>query len=140
MDGEVAFDTIFPGHYAGRATHEHVVSHIGATVQPNGTYTGGTVSHLSQLFFDQSLINAIEATSPYNTNTIPRTANNADLFTGYAATAAYDPFPEYIMLGMVCRVVCSSGSRWGSTRRRIGRIVGVMIIPTLQRMDRGNSA
>ena len=27
-----------------------------------------------------------------------RTSNAADGFTGYAATAAYDPFPEYVLL------------------------------------------
>ena len=98
-DGVVEFDTLFPGHYQGRATHEHVITHTGATVLPNGSYTGGHISHLSQLFFDQSLINAVEALDPYNKNTIAKTSNAQDGFTGYSATAAYDPFPEYIMLG-----------------------------------------
>lgn len=98
-DGVVAFNTIFPGHYSGRATHEHVITHTGATILANGSYSGGHISHLSQLFFDQALVSAVEATSPYNTNTIPLTTNNADLFTGYAANAAYDPFPEYVKLG-----------------------------------------
>ncbi|PQE10668.1 hypothetical protein CJF30_00010661 [Rutstroemia sp. NJR-2017a BBW] len=98
-DGVVNFDTIFPGHYSGRATHEHIITHTGATLNANGTYSGGHVSHLSQLFFDTPLVNAVEATAPYNTNKIPRTSNDADLFTGYSATAAYDPFPEYIVLG-----------------------------------------
>lgn len=82
-DGVVEFDTIFPGHYSGRATHEHIITHTGATVLANGSYSGGHVSHLSQLFFDQALINAIEKLAPYNTNTIPQTTNNADGFTGY---------------------------------------------------------
>jgi len=98
-DGVVNFDAIFPGHYQGRATHEHIITHSGATILPNGSYSGGHISHLSQLFFDQALIDAVEKLSPYNTNTIPRTSNAADLFTGYSATAAYDPFPEYVMLG-----------------------------------------
>jgi hypothetical protein len=98
-DGVVNFDTIFPGHYSGRATHEHVLTHTGATINPNGTFSGGHISHLSQLFFDPALINAVEATAPYNTNKIPHTTNDADGFTGYAASAAYDPFPEYIQLG-----------------------------------------
>ncbi|OCL12436.1 aromatic compound dioxygenase [Glonium stellatum] len=97
--GVVSFDTIFPGHYSGRATHEHVITHVGATLNANGTYSGGHINHLSQLFFDQDLINAVEATAPYNTNKIARTSNDADYFTGYAATAAYDPFPNYVMLG-----------------------------------------
>jgi hypothetical protein len=48
---------------------------------------------------DQSLVDSIEQTSPYNKNTIARTSNAADQFTGYGATPNYDPFPEYIQLG-----------------------------------------
>ncbi|KAI0389466.1 aromatic compound dioxygenase [Xylariaceae sp. FL0594] len=98
-DGVVSFDTIFPGHYQGRATHQHLIAHVGASVLPNGTYTGGRVAHLSQLFFDQTLRDAVEATAPYAQNRIPRTSNLQDGFTGYAATSAYDPFPNYILLG-----------------------------------------
>lgn len=98
-DGVVNFDTNFPGHYSGRATHEHIITHTGATINANGTFSGGHISHLSQLFFDQALITAVEATAPYNTNKIAKTTNTADFFTGYSATAAYDPFPEYIQLG-----------------------------------------
>ncbi|KAK4448864.1 Intradiol ring-cleavage dioxygenase [Podospora aff. communis PSN243] len=97
-DGVVEFDTIFPGHYQGRATHIHVSVHSGATVLPNNTYTGGTIHHISQLFFDQALINKIAQTAPYNTNRAPRTSNAADMYTGYSATSAYDPFPEYVLL------------------------------------------
>lgn len=98
-DGVVSFDTNFPGHYSGRATHEHIITHVGATVQPNGSYTGGHINHLSQLFFDPALTNAVEATAPYNQNKIAHTTNDADGFTGYAASKAYDPFPSYIFLG-----------------------------------------
>ncbi|KAH8658738.1 Intradiol ring-cleavage dioxygenase [Tricladium varicosporioides] len=98
-DGVVNFDTIFPGHYSGRATHEHIVTHIGAKVEANGSYTGGTINHLSQLFFEQTLVSAVEATAPYNTNKIKLTLNDADGYTGYAASKAYDPFPNWLMLG-----------------------------------------
>jgi protocatechuate 3,4-dioxygenase beta subunit len=98
-DGVVEFDIIFPGHYGGRATHEHIVTHTGATILANGSYSGGHISHLSQIFFDQALIDAVERTSPYSTNTIAKTSNNADGYTGYSASAAYDPFPEWMMLG-----------------------------------------
>ena len=98
-DGVVSFDTIFPGHYQGRANHQHVVVHTGSTILPNNTYTGGHVAHLSQFFYDQALLNTVEASAPYNTNRIPKTSNAADMFTGYAATEKYDPFPEYVMLG-----------------------------------------
>lgn len=51
-DGVVNFDTLFPGHYSGRASHTHIITHSGATLNPNGTYSGGHISHLSQLFYD----------------------------------------------------------------------------------------
>jgi protocatechuate 3,4-dioxygenase beta subunit len=98
-DGVVNFDTIFPGHYSGRATHEHIVTHIGSSAAANGSYTGGKINHLSQLFFEQPLISAVEKTAPYNTNRIPLTQNDADGYTGYAASKAYDPFPNYTFLG-----------------------------------------
>lgn len=97
-EGVAEFDTIFPGHYQGRATHMHVSVHSGATVQANNTYTGGTIHHISQLFFDQALINAVSRLAPYSTNRVARTSNAADMYSGYSATSAYDPFPEYILL------------------------------------------
>ena len=97
-DGVVEFDTIFPEHYQGQANHQHISSHTGATLLPNNTYSGGTVSHISQLFFDQALISAIEKLTPYNTNRVGLTTNAADMYTGYAATAAYDPFVEYVRI------------------------------------------
>jgi protocatechuate 3,4-dioxygenase beta subunit len=45
-DGVVNFDTIFPGHYSGRATHEHALTHTGATINANSTFSGGHISHL----------------------------------------------------------------------------------------------
>ena len=97
-DGVVEFDTIFPGHYRGRASHQHISAHTGATLNANNTYSGGTVSHIAQLFYDQSLITAVEKTAPYNTNKTPLTTNARDSYTGYAATANYDPFPDYALL------------------------------------------
>ncbi|KAG6354729.1 hypothetical protein INS49_003810 [Diaporthe citri] len=98
-DGVVRFDTNFPGHYDFRATHQHIVVHVGSQVLPNGTYSGGKVAHLSQLFFDQDLRDAVEALPPYNTNRIRATTNLADGFTGYSASSAYDPLVNYAVLG-----------------------------------------
>ena len=36
-DGVVSFETIFPGHYSGRAVHTHLLAHTNATLEPNGT-------------------------------------------------------------------------------------------------------
>ncbi|KAI3390592.1 hypothetical protein diail_9109 [Diaporthe ilicicola] len=98
-EGVVRFDTNFPGHYEFRATHQHIVAHVGSEVLPNGTYTGGRVAHLSQLFFDQDLRDVIEALPPYASNQIRVTTNTADMFGGYASSSAYDPFLNYVLLG-----------------------------------------
>ncbi|KAI1844732.1 hypothetical protein JX266_009188 [Neoarthrinium moseri] len=98
-EGIVSFDTLFPGHYSGRASHQHIIVHVGSKILDNGTYTGGVVAHLSQLFFDQKLIDLIEQLAPYNTNQIAQTKNLEDAFAGYGATEEYDPFVNYIVLG-----------------------------------------
>lgn len=96
-DGAVQFTTIFPGHYTGRATHVHVITHLDAQAEANNTMWSTKVSHIGQAFFDQDLINKIEATAPYNTNTQPMSKNAADaILLQEAATA--DPFFEYVQL------------------------------------------
>ncbi|KAH8692910.1 Intradiol ring-cleavage dioxygenase [Talaromyces proteolyticus] len=100
-DGVVNFDSIFPGHYHGRATHTHLLVHSNVTVNPNGTLEVGTgaISHVGQLFYNTVLRNAVEKTYPYNTNTQPVVTNEEDRFTPGQADNDYDPFPEFLYLG-----------------------------------------
>ncbi|KAF6830103.1 hypothetical protein CPLU01_07518 [Colletotrichum plurivorum] len=98
-DGVVEFDTVFPGHYTGRATHIHIMSTDGAEVLPNGTFEGGTARNIGQLFFDQSLISEVEALEPYTTNQQTLTTNLGDMIAAGEATAEYDPFLKYVRLG-----------------------------------------
>ncbi|TDZ74649.1 hypothetical protein CTRI78_v000631 [Colletotrichum trifolii] len=98
-DGVVQFDTIFPGHYTGRATHIHVLSTDGAEVLPNGTFEGGTARNIGQIFFDQSLITEVELLEPYASNTQQLTTNLRDSIAAGEATAEYDPFLKYVKLG-----------------------------------------
>jgi hypothetical protein len=96
--GVAQFTTLFPGHYTGRATHIHVLAHFNGTTYPNGTYGGGYVSHVGQLFFDQDLITQVEATSPYTANAQVLTLNSADqIFAEESASS--DPMVEYSLLG-----------------------------------------
>lgn len=97
-DGVVSFETIFPGHYQGRATHTHLLSHSNVTVFPNNTISTGAVSHIGQLFWSTELINAVEATAPYNTNTVAFTTNDEDMWSIVQAENDYDPFPEFMYL------------------------------------------
>ncbi|THV46822.1 hypothetical protein BGAL_0357g00080 [Botrytis galanthina] len=98
-NGVAQFTSLFPGHYAGRTTHMHVVAHIGGTVLPNGTYTGGKVSHIGQVFFDQRLITKVEALPPYDTNTQRLTTNSADRVVAAEIAGGSDPFFNYVLLG-----------------------------------------
>ncbi|KAK6504564.1 hypothetical protein TWF481_006503 [Arthrobotrys musiformis] len=99
-DGVIKFKTIFPGHYTGRTTHIHIMSHKGGTIYPNGTYSGhGRVTHVGQLFFDEDLRTAVESLAPYNTNTQPVTSNARDMIAQQQADNDYDPFLKYAYLG-----------------------------------------
>ncbi|KAK0459169.1 Intradiol ring-cleavage dioxygenase-like protein [Desarmillaria tabescens] len=77
-EGHASFETIFPGHYSGRATHFDTVVHSQGTVFDNGTFTAPSVHYIGQIFFDQDLVSIVEATSPYSTNTIEITTNSVD--------------------------------------------------------------
>ncbi|KAL6703429.1 hypothetical protein ACN47E_009688 [Coniothyrium glycines] len=97
-DGVLQYETTFPGHYTGRTTHIHVLTHVNATLEANNTIEGGYISHVGQLFFDQSLINEVEATSPYTENTQVLLLNEDDtIFAAEAATS--DPVLNYVYLG-----------------------------------------
>ncbi|KAJ5770403.1 uncharacterized protein N7511_002454 [Penicillium nucicola] len=99
-DGVAQFKSLFPGHYSGRATHIHVIAHTNAHILPNNTLTGGHISHIGQLFFDQDLITKVEATYPYNTSTVVITENGDDhVVQVETEDSNSDPFFEYAMLG-----------------------------------------
>lgn len=59
-DGIAQFTTIWPGHYPGRAVHTHVMAHWGGKVSKNH-YIGGSRPHIGQVFYDQSVISAVES-------------------------------------------------------------------------------
>ncbi|PWY75626.1 extracellular dioxygenase [Aspergillus eucalypticola CBS 122712] len=102
-DGVVRFESIFPGHYAGRAVHIHVVTHPAneTKILPIGTIAGmydSHSSHVGQIFFDQDIITEVEKRSPYSTNTQSLTENaDDDILQTEADTT--DPLMEYVLLG-----------------------------------------
>jgi protocatechuate 3,4-dioxygenase beta subunit len=97
-EGVASFSSIFPGHYTSRAPHIHVLAHFNGTTFANGTYGGGVVSHVGQIFFDQDLITDVELTAPYNTNTQELTLNSADSILSEEA-ATTDPVVNYAYIG-----------------------------------------
>ncbi|KAF2995983.1 hypothetical protein G7054_g5715 [Neopestalotiopsis clavispora] len=100
-EGVVAFETIFPGHYDGRAVHTHLLAHTNASVQCNGTVSSwdAKVAHIGQLFWDESLRAEVEATYPYTENEQALTVNDDDMWSIIQADETYDPLPQYIYLG-----------------------------------------
>lgn len=97
-EGVLAFDSLFPGHYDDRVTHFHLVVQNNYTLLDNDTYTGGNTLHVGQLYFDDTLVKAVEATTPYNQNTIAFTTWEDDGWMLEEATTDYDPFVEYVQL------------------------------------------
>jgi protocatechuate 3,4-dioxygenase beta subunit len=66
-NGDVTFDTLYPGWYEGRATHIHLMVHV-----------GGDVVHTGQLFFDEQINDAVYARSPYANRSGTRMTNDQD--------------------------------------------------------------
>ncbi|GMF22947.1 unnamed protein product [Phytophthora lilii] len=98
-DGVAQMKSIFPGHYEGRATHVHFIGNHGGTVLDNNTYSGGSVAHVGQFFFDQSLTTLVEGVIPYSTNTKQAiTLNSDDKWLKAAAENDYDPIMSYALL------------------------------------------
>ena len=100
-DGVATFDTIFPGHYDGRATHTHLLAHMNVTTLPNNTLLveSGTVTHIGQLFWNEVIRTAVEETEYYSSNTQAVTTNAEDMWSVLQADSSYDPFPEFLYLG-----------------------------------------
>ena len=99
-DGVAQFQSIFPGHYTGRATHIHVMAHTNASLLPNMTLgSKNYASHVGQAFFDQDLITKVEKLEPYASNTQELTKNADDsILSEETATDGVDPLMEYTFL------------------------------------------
>ncbi|KAH7313882.1 Intradiol ring-cleavage dioxygenase [Stachybotrys elegans] len=99
-DGVVQFETFFPGHYIGRATHIHLLAHANATLLANETL-GNEIysSHVGQTYFDQDLIDEVQSLQPYTRNTQPYTRNAQDIFLAMVANQDIDPVVEWTLLG-----------------------------------------
>lgn len=97
-EGVAQFISIVPGWYTSRAPHIHVLAHFNGTTYENGTYGGGVVSHVGQIFLDQDLITASGTVAPYSTNTQELTLNADDTILSEEG-ATTDPVVNYTYLG-----------------------------------------
>ncbi|KAJ6481403.1 Intradiol ring-cleavage dioxygenase, partial [Mycena vulgaris] len=109
-DGVAQFLTTFPGHYTSRAPHIHILAHANATIFKNGTVTSSSVTHVGQLFMDQTLITEVETTAPYAPNTEDLTTNAEDSILSEEAESI-DPFLEYVLLG---NTIAEGLMMWGA--------------------------
>jgi protocatechuate 3,4-dioxygenase beta subunit len=75
--GVAEFETIYPGHYAGRTTHIHAKVHIGGK-RVGTAYRGGHVSHTGQLLFDDAITSMVYKLAPYTSDTASRVLNPED--------------------------------------------------------------
>ncbi|RYP23803.1 hypothetical protein DL765_000880 [Monosporascus sp. GIB2] len=100
-DGVASFETIFPGHYSGRAVHTHILAHTNARVQSNGTISvwDAPVAHIGQLSWPDDLREEVEATYPYTLNTQTLTTNDEGMWSIVAADESFDPIPQFVYLG-----------------------------------------
>ena len=100
--GVATFQSVFPGHYSGRTTHLHVLAHVNTTTYPNGTIGADSTGalHIGQLFFDQTLLEAVNTVSPYSENTQTITENDEDsILAESTVSGSSDPFFDYVYLG-----------------------------------------
>jgi hypothetical protein len=74
---------------------------MGATRLPNNTvqFGTGTMSHIGQFYFDQTLLDQVEATAPYNTNKQAWTKNAQDFLIAAGVANNDDPVINYVFLG-----------------------------------------
>lgn len=99
-DGIVSFITLFPGHYHGRAPHIHVLTHLNAKPNSDGTLIDSTAAHVGQMYFSQSIIDEVETRSPYNTNRQPLTRNKDDRALQEDLSAGGDPYMALMEMGV----------------------------------------
>jgi protocatechuate 3,4-dioxygenase beta subunit len=102
--GIATFQTVYPGHYTGRATHIHLKVHIGGRAR-GGTLRGGHVSHTGQLFFAESANSSVYALAPYSSDTAQRTLNSSDsIYSQAGGTSAEVSLEGNASSGFVGRI------------------------------------
>jgi protocatechuate 3,4-dioxygenase beta subunit len=87
QEGAVQFRTIYPGWYEGRALHIHVKVRDFSSGSPSETFT-------TQVFFDESVNDAVMAMTPYNERPDRDTTNDQDTIFHPELIAATEGDPE----------------------------------------------
>jgi len=79
-DGVVELMTIYPSFYPGRTVHVHLMVHMDWEDADNGTIIShsGSLTHVGQLFFEESWNDLVLNTTSYLDNKARRTFNYQD--------------------------------------------------------------
>ncbi|KAK2760984.1 hypothetical protein FQN53_007821 [Emmonsiellopsis sp. PD_33] len=132
-DGVVQYHTVFPGHYTGRAVHLHVMTHEGGKILPNNTFVASQTSHVGQIYFDQTLLEVVEQTEPYLSNSQPLTLNADDgLLAMVAGASEADPVVHYIYLG---EAITDGVLAW--TTLAVNRTAAQEVVPAVHWTENG---
>lgn len=75
--GRSAFHTVMPGWYQGRVEHIHAKVRLHGT-EANGSYSGGSTTHIGQFFFPQKINDTVAKLSTYAANSQQRITNATD--------------------------------------------------------------
>lgn len=75
--GNVVFQTIFPGFYPGRTNHIHFKVRVAGNTS-DGSHSGEHVSHIGQIFFPEKLTVELMQNRPYCDHRIERTPLSDD--------------------------------------------------------------
>ncbi|KAF2420573.1 aromatic compound dioxygenase [Tothia fuscella] len=105
-DGRVSFALVFPGHYAGRPVHVHVMARKDVKVSKNkdgeqivtGHSSDKSVHHVGQLYWDESVRAKVESNAPYTDNHQQVITNEQDPPAQGQAGPDYDPFVNYVYI------------------------------------------
>ncbi|TFL04437.1 Intradiol ring-cleavage dioxygenase [Pterulicium gracile] len=91
-NGVVELVTLYPGFYAGRASHIHAMFHHNWAMSPNGTLISqvGTNVHTGQVFFEEVWNDEIYATELYKNNDNVRVCNHEDRILNRLSNADRD--------------------------------------------------
>lgn len=75
------------------------MTHHNQTILPNSTISGGSVSHVGQIFFDQSLIEEVTKTEPYASNKQDHMLNKQDFIMAAGTQNKADNVVQYVLIG-----------------------------------------
>ncbi|KAG8958208.1 hypothetical protein FRC03_009355 [Tulasnella sp. 419] len=99
--GIVEMISVYPGFYSGRTTHIHMMVHTNYTISSNGTIVSdsGSLLHIGQMFFEESLNDRVFASSVYAANTNSRTTNSQDSIFAQESADGNDAYVDAVLLG-----------------------------------------